>query len=163
MQLHLHRYNTYILRMEALLVRNSVNSFALVFLGSHDFHRTNIFIRGRYDPSTQTSESSELSFFVSQYWRDIPSTVILLFGLTSAALWFACVPNNYTFALGSLYAFSRPIRLPIRAPGQPRGRRSMGDTLLDQWLDGIPLEGAPTHRDVAVAVQRTLVASSSIP
>jgi len=111
MQLHLHRYNTYLLRAEALM-----------------------------------------------FWRDLPSTAILLLGLTAAAVWLAVIPNNCTFALASLYSFARPIRFPVRAPGQPPGRRSMGDTLLDQWLDGIPLEDAPTHRNVAIAVQRALVA-----
>jgi hypothetical protein len=94
-----------------------------------------------------------------QLWRDRPSTVILLIGLCSSALWLAWVPNNYTFALASLYAFARPIRMPPRAPGQPPPRRSIGDTMLDQWLDGIPLEDAPTHRDIAVAVQKALLAA----
>jgi hypothetical protein len=103
-QLILHRYNTYFLRLRAL-----------------------------------------------QTWKDNASTCILLAGLATTAVWLALVPTRVTFALASLYAFARPLRFS----GKSRGRRSVGDAVLHQWLDGIPL-AHPTHRRVAVAVQMAL-------
>jgi hypothetical protein len=139
MQLHLHRYNKYFLRFHAL-----------------------------------------------QTWRDAASTIFLLGVLFFGAVWLVVVPNNITFALASIYCFTRPLRRgefyrrPTEeeagggledgsgavAPAKGRQQsivmtenrvrdRSLFDTILYQWLDGIPLD-APTHRDLTTAVQRAL-------
>ena len=110
---------------------------------------------------------------------------MLLLGLFSASIWFAVVPPRVSFALASLYAFARPIRKGVKPPRAPpshlssppdqallgtEGKAAGGgaaflapkpklvlpDTLLYQWLDGIPLE-EPTHREVPIAVQRALL------
>ena len=92
-----------------------------------------------------------------QHWRDRTSTDLLLLALICGAVWLATVPLRVTFALGTIYVFARPIRKPLRPTG---ARRALSDAVIDQWLDGIPLDDAPTHRSVAVAVQAALLSES---
>ena len=83
-------------------------------------------------------------------WRDSPSTLFL-----SGALWLALVPGNLSFALASIYAFSRPLRrgeyyraLPEEEKGAAAGgggggatgrRRLFGEH--GQQLSGLELVG----------------------
>lgn len=87
------------------------------------------------------------------------------------------MPPRITFALFSVYAFTRPLRHKShkQAPAGGAGstgagstqaggitikRKSLVDLLISQWLSGIPLD-APTHRDMTVAVQMALAKRDS--
>ena len=98
------------------------------------------------------------------------------------------MPPRITFALFSIYAFTRPLRHKSHkshkqppagsstgnsgssGSGQAGGggaagviaikRKSLVDLLISQWLSGIPLD-APTHRDISVAVQMALAKRDS--
>ena len=102
----------------------------------------------------------------------------------SSSIWLAVVPPRITFALFSIYAFTRPLRHKSHKQppagsstgsaggGQAGGggagaaggiaikRKSLVDLLISQWLSGIPLD-APTHRDISVAVQMALAKRDS--
>ena len=74
------------------------------------------------------------------------------------ALWFGFVPHNVTFAMGVIYAFSRPLRKSRKRASEGSkdgGRRPLVDVMLQQWLEGIPLD-APTHRNLSVALHHEL-------
>jgi hypothetical protein len=151
MQLHLHRYNRYGLRALALhrWADHASTELLLLALALASVWLATV-------PHRVTFALFSLYLFARPLRKDSPPLSSRTSSSTPLPGTAGSISSSAQEGRSASVGGSAVGRRPRWAP------RHLSDAMLDQWLDGIPLD-APTHRDVPLALHMALQAALQRP